>query len=246
MIRSRLALASAVGCALAAAVGAHGAGPRHAVGFTPASRAAGATVAKVVASTIARSRPNGGRVLWHVPTSTPWGGGPQELLVLRRVTDPRGHVWLGVRLPLRPNGSVGWIREDYVRLLETPYWIDVMRARREVLVYRAGALVRRFRAVVGAPATPTPAGLAAVYDPIAQRSSDGFLGPWALHLTAFSDVLDNYGGGPGRIAIHGRGGASLRDPLGSARSHGCIRVDNADVSWLARNVPRGTPVMIRA
>jgi lipoprotein-anchoring transpeptidase ErfK/SrfK len=40
-------------------------------------------------------------------------------------------------------------------------------------------------------------------------------------------VLDDYGGGPGRVAIHGRAGASLLDPLGTARSHGCIRIDNA-------------------
>ena len=59
-------------------------------------------------------------------------------------------------------------------------------------------------------------------------------------------MLDNYGGGPGRVAIHGRGGDSLKDPLGTARSHGCVRVDNADVEWLARVVPRGTPVMVRA
>jgi lipoprotein-anchoring transpeptidase ErfK/SrfK len=58
-------------------------------------------------------------------------------------------------------------------------------------------------------------------------------------------VLDNYGGGPGRVAIHGRGGASLADPLGTARSHGCIRVANLDVQWLARSVAAGTPVRIR-
>ena len=86
--------------------------------------------------------------------------------------------------------------------------------------------------------------VAAVYDPIAQSGARGFLGPWALHLTAFSDVLDSFGGGPGRVAIHGRGGASLRDPLGTARSHGCIRIDNVHVRWLARVVPRGTPVKI--
>jgi lipoprotein-anchoring transpeptidase ErfK/SrfK len=44
------------------------------------------------------------------------------------------------------------------------------------------------------------------------------------------------------VAIHGRGGASLRDPLGSARSHGCIRIPNRAVEWLARRVVPGTPV----
>ncbi|MEA2220249.1 MAG: hypothetical protein QOJ35_2875, partial [Solirubrobacteraceae bacterium] len=77
-----------------------------------------------------------------------------------------------------------------------------------------------------------------------QADPSGFVGPWALHLTAHSDVLTNYGGGPGTVAIHGRSGASLLDPLGSARSHGCVRVANDDVSWLARTVRVGTPVLI--
>jgi hypothetical protein len=125
-----------------------------------------------------------------------------------------------------------------------PSWIDVSLSRRLVRVFRDGALVRRFRAVVGAPPTPTPTGLFAVYEFDAQPGRSGFVGPWVIQLTAFSEVLDDYGGGPGRIAIHGRGGPSLDDPLGTARSHGCIRVDNADVEWLARSVAPGTPVRI--
>jgi hypothetical protein len=124
------------------------------------------------------------------------------------------------------------------------WWIDVSLSRRLVQVFRDGAVVRRFRAVVGASPTPTPTGLFALYELDAQPGSGGFVGPWVIQLTAFSDVLDDYGGGPGRIAIHGRGGASLDDPLGTARSHGCIRVDNADVEWLARSMPAGTPVRI--
>jgi|SRR5215217_2010344 len=52
-------------------------------------------------------------------------------------------------------------------------------------------------------------------------------------------------GGPGRVAIHGRGGASLLDPLGTAASHGCIRVDSRQAAWLARVLPPGAPVEIR-
>jgi lipoprotein-anchoring transpeptidase ErfK/SrfK len=33
--------------------------------------------------------------------------------------------------------------------------------------------------------------------------------------------------------------------LGSARSHGCIRIDNDKVSWMAASVPAGTPVRIK-
>jgi lipoprotein-anchoring transpeptidase ErfK/SrfK len=113
-----------------------------------------------------------------------------------------------------------------------------------VTVFHNGRKVRSFVSVIGAPATPTPRGLYAVYEKLPQPDPKGFLGPWALHLTAFSDVLLNYGGGPGRVAIHGRDGTSLADPLGSSRSHGCIRVDDVNIRWMARVIPLGTPVQI--
>jgi hypothetical protein len=109
---------------------------------------------------------------------------------------------------------------------------------------RSDGLVRRFRAVVGKPSTPTPLGLFAVYERARQPDPDAFLGPWALHLTAHSNVLEDYGGGPGRVALHGRSGASLRDPLGTAASHGCVRVRNGDIRWLAKVAAPGTPVLI--
>ena len=84
----------------------------------------------------------------------------------------------------------------------------------------------------------------AVSERVAQPEPDGFLGPWALHLTAFSPTLIDFGGGPGTVAIHGRAGASLRDPLGTARSHGCIRIPNEAIRLLARVAREGTPVQI--
>jgi lipoprotein-anchoring transpeptidase ErfK/SrfK len=104
--------------------------------------------------------------------------------------------------------------------------------------------VRTSRAVVGKGSTPTPAGLAAIYERDPQPDPRAFLGPWALPLTALSNVLYNFGGGPGRVAIHGRAGTSLLDPLGSARSHGCIRIDNGPITWMAHHLPAGTPVQI--
>ena len=113
-----------------------------------------------------------------------------------------------------------------------------------VQVYVDGRLRDSFRAVIGKPATPTPDGLAAIYERDRQPDPNGFLGPWALPLTALSNALRSFGGGPGRIAIHGRGGSSLLNPLGSAASHGCIRIDNRPVTWLATHVPQGAPVQI--
>jgi lipoprotein-anchoring transpeptidase ErfK/SrfK len=176
-------------------------------------------------------------------TEARWGGGPVRLLVLRSALDDRERRWLRVRLPERPNDRAGWILADRTRVTTTPWRIVVSTRRRVVTVRRAGKPVRRFGAVVGAPATPTPRGLFAIGERIRQPAD--VLGPWALHLTAHSDVLDDYGGGKGRVAIHGRSGALLADPLGTARSHGCVRIDNAQVAWLARRAVEGTPVEIR-
>ena len=116
--------------------------------------------------------------------------------------------------------------------------------RRTVSVFREGQQVRSFRAVVGAPGSPTPHGSFAVLERIRTGTPGGFYGTWILSLTAHSTVYETFEGGDGRVAIHGRGGASLADPLGSARSHGCVRVDNAMIDWLAKVAGPGTPVQI--
>jgi lipoprotein-anchoring transpeptidase ErfK/SrfK len=111
-------------------------------------------------------------------------------------------------------------------------------------VYRDGVVVQRFPAVVGAPGTPSPRGLAAIYEKVPAADQRIFTGPWSLHLTAFSRVLDRFGAGDGRVAIHGRGPASWGDPMGTARSHGCVRIDNYWARYLARKLPLATPVKI--
>jgi lipoprotein-anchoring transpeptidase ErfK/SrfK len=210
----------------------------------PPSRKHGSTVARIVAPTVARASLKSVKGGTGLSTQTVWSGQQQRLLVLDATTRD-GREWLNVLLPFRPNGSAGWILRDKVVLERTPYWIDVRTGARRVTVYRKGKRVRRFRIVVGKAATPTPRGLAAIYERNRQPNPGGFLGPWALALTIHSNVLKNYGGGPGRVGIHGRAGASLRDPLGSARSHGCIRITNRHISWIADKVPAGTPVRIR-
>ena len=222
------------------------AGSQAEAGHTSAPRlTTGSDVARVIAVAAVRPLPGAGPIIRMLATRTSWGGAPQQLLVLGSRRGANGREWLRVRLPGRPNGSVGWVSRDNVLVRHVRWWIDVSLSERVVRVFRDGRLTRQFRAVVGAQATPTPTGLFAIYEPVAQPGNGTrFVGSWALHLTAFSNVLENYGGGPGRVAIHGRGGASLADPLGTARSHGCIRIANADVDWLASTVIAGTPVRI--
>lgn len=204
---------------------------------------AGATIADIVLAAEARTQPGAGGKLWRVATSTVWSGEPQLLLVLGAATLGH-HRWLRVLLPIRPDGASGWIPAAGAVLLTTRYWVSVDKRARTVAIYRQGRLLHRYLAVVGKPATPTPDGLAAIYEVDPQPDPTGFLGPWALPLTVFSNALFNFGGGPGRVAIHGRDGASLADPLGSARSHGCIRIENSAIDWMASHLVQGTPVQI--
>jgi hypothetical protein len=171
------------------------------------------------------------------------------LLVLATRTDETGACWLQVRLPTRPNTSKGWVKADRVQLAPTPWRIEVVLRARTVTLLRAGRRVARFRAVVGAPASPTPRGRFALMEAYPNDPGD-FLGRWVLTLTAHSDVLQRYDGGDGRVALHGRGGASLRDPLGSAASHGCVRLTNAAIATIVRRIGAaaiaGTPVRVVA
>jgi lipoprotein-anchoring transpeptidase ErfK/SrfK len=202
-----------------------------------------AHVARLVAPTWARREPGKVPAVTKVSPLAEWGGGRVQYLVLRsRLVD--GRRWLRVRLPERPNDAAGWIPADLTRDATTPWRIVVSTSAERVTVERDGRRVVAFPAVVGKPSTPTPHGLFAIDEPIRQPSGSE-LGPWALFLTAHSRVLDDYGGGPGRIAIHGRAGPLLADPLGTAASHGCIRVPNARVRWLARIAINGTPVEVR-
>src|SRR4051794_24802283 len=177
-----------------------------------------------------------------VPRDAPW------LLVLRAAPDRMGRCWLRLRLPSRPNDAAAWTNADRVLLRSTPWRVVVSRPARSISVYRDGERIRRFGVVVGAPATPSPRGLFSIVGVWRWHPGD-FLGSYILPVTAHSNVLQEFGGGDGRVGIHGRGGASLLDPLETARSHGCVRMANGAIEWLvhtvgARALP-GIPVRVR-
>jgi hypothetical protein len=210
----------------------------------PGPSASSAWLADVVYPTLGRTAPSPhARVAVRVPSVSAWGG-PEQLLVLGSSVDLDGDEWVRVRLDARPNGEAVWLDANYLTLHETHWRVAVSRAQRRLRVYWDGLLRRTWRVVVGKPSTPSPAGLFAIAAELRQPDPGDFVGSWVLPLTAHSNVLMHFEGGDGQIALHGRGGASLADPLGSARSHGCIRMDNAAIAWLASHVPVGTPVLV--
>jgi lipoprotein-anchoring transpeptidase ErfK/SrfK len=149
--------------------------------------------------------------------------------------------WLHVRLPGRPNGRTGWIRTRATAVTSTPWHIVVDTSRRRVLVFRAGRVVKTFRAVVGKSTTPTPAGTFFVEEAV--RLSRGDVGaPFALALSARSNVLQTFAGGPGQIALHGL--SNVGGVLGTAVSHGCVRLADSAMLWLVGRIGAGVPVTV--
>jgi lipoprotein-anchoring transpeptidase ErfK/SrfK len=150
--------------------------------------------------------------------------------------------WVHVYLPLRPNGSTGWVRADAVKLLRNPYRIVVRLRAHRIYVWRGKHLFLKARTVVGKPSTPTPVGTFFIVDLLQPPNPNGDYGPFAYDLSAHSDVFHTFAGGDGHVAIHGTNAPWL---LGQSASHGCIRVSNAVIRKLERVLPLGTPVMIQ-
>lgn len=166
--------------------------------------------------------------------------GTDELVpVLARATAPSGGEWLRVRLPVRPNGTTGWVPRKSlgtIRRVSTHLRIDTRRLTARL--YRGGRLVFRARIGVGQRRWPTPRGEFYIRNRL--TGFGGVYGPLAFGTSARSDVLTDWPGG-GVIGIHGTNRPAL---LPGRVSHGCIRMRNADILRLGRLLLVGTPVTI--
>ena len=155
-----------------------------------------------------------------------------------------GETWLKVLLPREPNESTGWLRRDQVRLRPVDHAVEVDLSERTVRLLRDGRVVRVWPAGVGLPSTPTPTGRFFLTVKLRPPQISSLYGAWALGLSAYSEVLDQFGTGDGQIALHGTHNPGA--DLGRAVSHGCVRLDNQAITTLADTLPLGTPVTIRA
>ena len=171
----------------------------------------------------------------------PLTGTRTVLPVLGHAEGPAGWPWVRVALPGRPNGGTGWIRARRTQARTTWWRLSVSLRARSVTVWRLGRVAHRYRAVVGAASTPTPMGRFFVEETMSLGPRDSG-SPFALATSGRSDVLRRFDGGPGQIALHGRG--NLWGPLGSASSHGCIRLSDRAITWLARHIGPGVSVRI--
>jgi len=163
------------------------------------------------------------------------------LPVLARERGKQGVMWLKVLLPGRPNGHTGWIRQPGTVGATTRWAIVIHLAARRVNVFKSGRRAETFLAVVGKPSTPTPQGRFFVEEWL--RITPGHPGgPFALALSARSNVFQEFEGGPGQIALHGV--YRIGGTPGTAESHGCVRLDSPAMTWLGTHIHGGVPVTI--
>ena len=151
--------------------------------------------------------------------------------------------WLKVQLPKRPNGSTGWVAQDQVTLSATKYRLVISMSKHRLDVLYAGKRVSRHDVGVGKVATPTPKGTYYLTELIQPPNPAGAYGPYAFGLSAYSNTLKTFAGGPGQLGLHG---TDAPHGLGKDISHGCIRVANSVITKLADELPLGTPVDIQA
>jgi hypothetical protein len=183
------------------------------------------------------SRP-GGPVVTRVGATTQFGS-RHALGVVEH--DGR---WLGVtEAGVGANRTV-WIDAragglDYAR---TRLELEVDLSSRTLFVRRDGVVVRRLSVGVGRPDSPTPSGSFAVTDKLAGRAYSAVYGCCILALSATQPNLPAGWTGGNRIAIHGTLSAS---DFGRAVSAGCVHASDADLRYLMRIAPLGTPVVIR-
>ncbi len=176
---------------------------------------------------------------WVVSPDYPDQTVPQVFLVKAQRSDG----WVQVLLPVRPNGSTGWLRTKDVHLDPDPFRVKVELGAHRITVTQDQTVLYQGDVAIGTGATPTPTGEYYVRVKVKAIDPTQVYGPYAWGLSSHSDALDTFDGGDAEIGIHGNNDASV---LGHDVTHGCVRMDNAAITTLTKQVPLGTPVDIVA
>jgi len=154
--------------------------------------------------------------------------------------------WIQVLLPVRPNGTKGWVKREDVKVEGHVYRIEVYLDEFNLKAYRGDEVFLDVPIGVASENRPTPGGL--YYTTELLKSSDPAYGPYAFGLSGFSEVLTSFNGGQGQLGLHG---TNQPDKIGTRVSSGCIRMRNEDIEALVAevqnektNAAQGIPVQV--
>lgn len=168
-------------------------------------------------------------------------GFPEVYLLLRSHWDAQGREWIQLRIPMRPNGHVGWVqRRALGSFMLTHKLLVVDRRRLRIYLVKRGRRYWSAPIAVGKRSTPTPAGHFWIRERFAIDDPRSGYYPYAFGTADYSTLTDWPGGGV--IGIHGPYYQASQIP--GRISHGCIRLRVRDDAWLAKHVRVGMPVHV--
>jgi lipoprotein-anchoring transpeptidase ErfK/SrfK len=130
-----------------------------------------------------------------------------------------------------------------------PVAVTVSRSETKARVFLRGKLVKTYTVAVGSPEFPTPTGQFVVQTMQVNPSWNVPNSAWAGSLAGETipggspnnPLVARWIGFNGSVGFHGTASAGS---LGSAASHGCIRMAPSDVIDLYKRVKVGTPVLV--
>lgn len=151
--------------------------------------------------------------------------------------------WVQVQVPVRPNGTTGWIRTEGLETATTDLHIEVSLGWHTLKLFDGEELLMDAPVAIGAEDSPTPVGTFFTTTLMQGYPQPSAYGIAAIGLSGFSEVLESFSGGPPQIAIHGTYDDAA---IGTNVSNGCIRLSNADIQLLVDQLPQhlGVPVVI--
>jgi lipoprotein-anchoring transpeptidase ErfK/SrfK len=204
--------------------------PAKPPGYATARIRSGRTVAL-------RAKP-GGKTIAKLGSHTEFGS--KRVL---SVAATRGR-WLGVSVPERPNGKLGWIdgRSGALDRGRTKISVRADLSKRQVELRVGRRVVKRMKVAIGRPGAATPTGRFAITDKLAGNRFGPYYGCCILALSGHQPNTPAGWRGGNRLAVHGTDQPGL---IGAAASAGCLRGADRDLRVLIRRVPVGTPIFIQ-
>ena len=160
---------------------------------------------------------------------------PEVYVVLASWKNEVGNTWLKIRVPVRPNGRTGWVRESALGALHTVHTrIVVNRHTLRVTLYDNGHRHFSARIGVGKASTRRPPGTSGSARSSTSRARRS-TGRRAIGTSAYAPTLSDWPGG-GVVGLHGTNEPGL---IPGRPSHGCIRLRNRDILTALPARPQG-------
>ena len=164
--------------------------------------------------------------------------------LMRRLTsstDDRTLRAKTVKVPAKVNADKVWDAN--------PVAVTVSRDGKQARLFRRGKLVKTYSVAVGTPEYPTPTGRYVVQTMQKNPAWNVPQSEWAGDLAGQTipggdprnPLVARWIGFNGSVGFHGTASSGS---LGTAASHGCIRMSPADVIDLFERVQTGTPVYV--